>query len=46
MGALLEIFSEENQTAQKQLHINSQSRILVISTEGATDPNSYQSIVG
>ncbi len=45
LGALLDLLSEEHETARKQLHINSQSRILVISTEGATDPNSYQSIV-
>lgn len=45
MGALLEMFSDENRESQERLALNERSRILVISTEGATDPDLYKRIV-
>lgn len=45
MGALLELFLEENEEGRVKLGIGSRSRILVISTEGATDPVFYSRIV-
>ncbi|MBX2991224.1 MAG: diaminopropionate ammonia-lyase [Bacteroidetes bacterium] len=46
MGALLEMFSDKNDEMRKKLDIDSYSRVLVISTEGATDPHSYKRIAG
>jgi diaminopropionate ammonia-lyase len=44
LGALLEISSKENQHNRQRLSLNSTSRILLFSTEGATDPAMYQEI--
>jgi diaminopropionate ammonia-lyase len=46
MGALLEVFSPENNSSCEALHFDSRSRVLIFSTEGATDPVSYNRIVG
>lgn len=45
MGALLELFAPANASAREALRFHSRSRVLLFSTEGATDPMSYNRIV-
>ena len=46
LGAVLEILCHENSDARSRLGMDTHSRVLVFSTEGATDPESYKTIVG
>jgi diaminopropionate ammonia-lyase len=45
MGALLELFDPQHASAREALLFDSHSRVLIFSTEGATDPVSYNRIV-
>lgn len=45
IGALLEIVDVENRKAREELYLDNHSRVLVVSTEGATDPVSYRNII-
>jgi diaminopropionate ammonia-lyase len=45
IGALLELFAPTNASAREALHFDSRSRVLIFSTEGATDPASCDRIV-
>lgn len=40
------LLANSNQSVGKALELNSDSRVLVISTEGATDPTVYEQLVG
>lgn len=47
LGGLLEILQGENSAELKErLGLNETSRVLLISTEGATDPANYEKVVG
>ncbi len=47
LGALLELLeTRKARTIRARLDINDTSRVLLISTEGATDPASYEQVVG
>ena len=47
IGGLLELLSGDRRTdARRRLGINHSTRVLIFSTEGATDPDSYERIVG
>jgi diaminopropionate ammonia-lyase len=47
LAALLELFGHPDaDTFRQRLGIGDTTRVLVISTEGATDPASYERIVG
>ncbi len=47
LAGLLELLDDRRRAAdRRRLGINQQTRVLVISTEGATDPASYKRIVG
>jgi len=46
LAGLLELMDERNIEMRTQLGIGGQSRVMLISTEGATDRQSYEEIVG
>lgn len=46
MGGLLEILLPENDEQRSKLGIGRSARILLLNTEGATDPDAYKRIVG
>lgn len=47
LGALFELLDRQDaHTVRARLGIDNNSRVLIISTEGATDPASYEQIVG
>ena len=46
LGALIHICQDENlNSVKKQLELNETSRILLVSTEGDTDPIGYQRVI-
>ncbi|MGF1703607.1 diaminopropionate ammonia-lyase [Photobacterium makurazakiensis] len=45
-GLAAAVISRSQQQVSQQLGLNSQSRVLVIGTEGATDPVLYQELIG
>lgn len=45
MGALIEMDDEENRTSKEKIRLGERSRVLIISTEGATDPTAYENII-
>jgi diaminopropionate ammonia-lyase len=46
VGGLLELLSPRNGSARSHLVLDESTRVLLISTEGATDPDAYERIVG
>ncbi|MGH2683486.1 MAG: diaminopropionate ammonia-lyase [Actinomycetota bacterium] len=46
LAGLLEVLSEEQREATAALGVDANTRVLLISTEGATDPDAYRRILG
>ena len=46
LAGLIELCSQDNETARRELGLDANSRVLLISTEGITDKELYNEIVG